>query len=62
MQKLTKISTILGVAVCAALILPMTAQAQSVRTIRNDGGGVVNEYIIRANLAVLQGERLRIDG
>lgn len=62
MLKLTKFSTILGAALCAALILPVTAQAQSVRTIRNDGGGVVNEYIIRANLAVLQGERLRIDG
>ncbi len=62
MQKLPKFLTILGAAVCAALILPMSAQAQSVRTIRNDGGGVVNEYIIRANLAVIRGDRVRIDG
>jgi hypothetical protein len=40
----------------------MPAQAHSVRTIRNYGGEVVNEYIIRANLAVLQGKRLRIGG
>lgn len=62
MQKLPKFSTILGAALCAALILPMSAQAQSVRTIRNDGGGVVNDYIIRANLAVIRGDRVRIDG
>lgn len=40
----------------------MPAQAHSVRTIRNYGGEVVNEYNIRANLAVLKGERLRIGG
>jgi hypothetical protein len=62
MQKLSKLSTILGAALCAALILPTVAQAQSVRTIRNDGGGLVNEYIIKANLAVIRGDMLRIDG
>ncbi len=62
MQKLSKLSALLAVALCAALVLPLATHAQSVRTIRNDAGGVVNDYIIRANLAVLRGDRLRIDG
>lgn len=46
----------------AALILPAPTQAQAVRTIRNDAGGVVNDYVVKANIAILRGDQVRIDG
>lgn len=57
-----KVSKGLATALCAALILPVPAQGQSVRTIRNDGGGVVSDYVVSANMAILRGDSLRIDG
>lgn len=36
--------------------------APQVRVIRNDPGGNVNEYLMNVNVAILQGEPIRIDG
>ncbi|PRY78057.1 hypothetical protein CLV80_10419 [Yoonia maritima] len=35
---------------------------QDSRTIRNDGGGNVNEYLVDLSFAILSGEKIQIDG
>jgi hypothetical protein len=62
MEFVNKLKAVLAFAACLLVIGSGGVQAQNVVNVRNDGGGVVNEYVIKANLAVLRGDNIRISG
>ena len=59
---LAKFKNLAAMVFCVSVASTNLAQAQNTITIRNDGGGLVRDYVIKANLAQLRGDKVRISG